>query len=170
MQNLQSLNVLLTNNFFYVTIAFGIIFLVMLFIIISMKMDISEMQRRYKKMMGTAEGADLEQMLNDNSNRMKKALADVKAMDSEISAVKNLLEKAITRVAIVRFDAFEDISSDLSFSIALLDDNNNGVVISSLNGRDSSSTYAKPIERGISTKYKLSAEEEQVLREALSRR
>ena len=170
MQNLQSLNVLLTNNFFYVTIAFGIIFLVMLFIIISMKMDISEMQRRYKKMMGTAEGADLEQMLNDNSNRMKKALADVKAMDLEISAIKNLLEKAITRVAIVRFDAFEDISSDLSFSIALLDDNNNGVVISSLNGRDSSSTYAKPIERGISTKYKLSAEEEQVLREALSRR
>ena len=135
-----------------------------------MKMDISEMQRRYRKMMGTAEGADLEQMLNDNSNRMKKALDDVKAMDSEISAVKNLLEKAITRVAIVRFDAFEDISSDLSFSIALLDDNNNGVVISSLNGRDSSSTYAKPIERGISTKYKLSAEEEQVLREALSRR
>ena len=169
MADLNRLNNLLADNFFYVVIAFAVIFLVMLFIIISMKMDISEMQRRYKKMMGDSDGADLERMLTDNALDMKNVLAAVKTMNGEIGDIKNLLAKAITRVAIVRFDAFEDISSDLSFSVALLDDNKDGIIISSLNGRDSSSTYAKPIEGGISTKYKLSKEEEQVLREAMSR-
>ena len=164
--NLSKLNVLLADNFFYVIVAFGIIFLIMLFVIISTKMDLSEMRRRYKKMMTTSEGADLEQLLTNNSSKIKNALAEVERVNAEISAIKNILDRAITRIAIIRYDAFEDISSDLSFSIALLDDNNSGVIISALNGRDSSSTYAKPIENGISTKYKLSKEEEQVLREA----
>ena len=164
--NLSKLNVLLADNFFYVTIAFGIIFLIMLFVIISTKMDLSEMRLRYKKMMTTSEGADLEQLLTNNASKIKRWLAEIERLDGEISAIKNIMDRAITRVAIVRYDAFEDISSDLSFSIALLDDNNSGIIISALNGRDSSSTYAKPIENGISTKYKLSKEEEQVLREA----
>ena len=164
--NLSKLNVLLADNFFYVTIAFGIIFLIMLFVIISTKMDLSEMRLRYKKMMTTSEGANLEQLLTNNASKIKRSLAEVERMNGEIVALKNILDRAITRVAIVRYDAFEDISSDLSFSVALLDDNNSGVIISALNGRDSSSTYAKPIENGISTKYKLSKEEEQVLREA----
>ena len=164
--NLSKLNVLLADNFFYVTIAFGIIFLIMLFVIISTKMDLSEMRLRYKKMMTTSEGADLEQLLTNNASKIKRSLAEIERLDGEISAIKNVMDRAITRVAIVRYDAFEDISSDLSFSIALLDDNNSGIIISALNGRDSSSTYAKPIENGISTKYKLSKEEEQVLREA----
>ena len=164
--NLSKLNVLLADNFFYVTIAFGIIFLIMLFVIISTKMDLSEMRLRYKKMMTTSEGADLEQLLTNNASKIKRSLAEIERLDGEISAIKNIMDRAITRVAIVRYDAFEDISSDLSFSIALLDDNNSGIIISALNGRDSSSTYAKPIENGISTKYKLSKEEEQVLREA----
>ena len=164
--NLSKLNILLADNFFYVTIAFGIIFLIMLFVIISTKMDLSEMRLRYKKMMTTSEGADLEQLLTNNASKIKRSLAEIERLDGEISAIKNIMDRAITRVAIVRYDAFEDISSDLSFSIALLDDNNSGIIISALNGRDSSSTYAKPIENGISTKYKLSKEEEQVLREA----
>ena len=134
-----------------------------------MKMDISEMNRRYKKITGGVEGINLEQMLSDNASQMKKVLTDVKLLDDEISGIKNLLERAITRVAVVRYDAFEDISSDLSFSIALLDDNNSGIIISTLNGRESSSTYAKKIENGVSTKYKLSKEEEQVLQEASRR-
>ena len=164
--NLSKLNVFLADNFFYIVMAFAVIFLIMLITIISMKMDLSKMQQRYKKMMGESEGQDLERMLDDNAENMKKVLSLVKGMDEEISAVKDLLSKAITRVAILRYDAFEDISSELSFSIALLDDKNNGVVISALNGRDSSCTYAKPIENGTS-KYKLSGEEEQVLREAV---
>jgi len=48
-----------------------------------------------------------------------------------------------TKVGVVRYNAFDDVGSDLSFSIALLDDNDNGVVISGIYSRESSTTYAK---------------------------
>ena len=78
----------------------------------------------------------------------------------------HLLDKAITRVAMVRFDAFEDTSSDLSYCVALLDNNNTGIIISGINGREEARTYAKPIVNGESVHYKLTKEEEQALREA----
>ena len=163
---MNNLNILLTENFFYVTCAFGVIFLIMLFIIISMKMDISAMQRRYRKMMGDEDGVNLENMLNEHADNVKKINQDLRLMDDEVASIKKLLEKAITRIAIIRYDAFEDTSSDLSFSLALLDDNKTGVIISSLYGREFSRTYAKPIVNGDSPQYKLTQEEEQVLREA----
>ena len=60
------------------------------------------------------------------------------------------------------------MGSDLSYSVALLDSHNNGVVMSSIFGREDSRSYVKPIENGTST-YQLTAEEEQALREAMSK-
>ena len=62
---MNQMNALIANNFFYVVMAFGVIFLIMLFVIILMKMDISEMRRQYKKMMSGSEGANLENMLSE---------------------------------------------------------------------------------------------------------
>jgi len=55
---------------------------------------------------------------------------------------------ALTRVAVVRFDAFTDISGKLSSSAALLDDQGNGVVITTMNGRDSTRNYLKQVSGG----------------------
>ena len=163
---MNHVNSLMTENMFYILVGFGIIFLIMLFIIITMKMDISDMQRRYKKMMGGAEGADLEKMLSDNTEIMNRIVAAQKHLEDEMNEMNNLLEKAITRVAVVRFDAFENTSSDLSYCVALLDDNNTGIIISGINGREEARTYAKPIVNGVSPQYKLTAEEEAALKEA----
>ena len=66
-----------------------------------------------------------------------------------------------------RYKAFEDIGSDLSYSIAMLDGNNNGVIITSIYSRNESITYAKPIDNGIS-RYDLSEEENSVLHQAIN--
>ena len=68
----------------------------------------------------------------------------------------------------VRFRAFEDMGSDLSYAVALLDSHNNGVVLSSIFGREDSRSYVKPIEDGHST-YTMTEEEEQALREAMAK-
>ena len=86
-----------------------------------------------------------------------------------MSQIKNLATKSISRVAVVRFDAFQDDTAELSYCIALLDAENSGVIISSLTGRDFSRSYVKPIEKGNSQNYKLTKEEEQALREASSK-
>ena len=61
-------------------------------------------------------------------------------------------------VGLVRYNAFDNMSCELSFAIALLDDSDNGFVINSIYGNNSCNVYAKKIEYGIS-KYTLSEEE-----------
>ena len=69
---------------------------------------------------------------------------------------------------VIRYKAFEDVGSDLSFSVALLDGENNGVILTGIYGRDYSTTYAKPIDKGIS-RYDLSEEELHVLNAAMNK-
>lgn len=161
-----SLTAALTNTQFYVIAALGFIIFIMLFLIITMKMDISDMQRRYKKMMAGSEGENIEAMLTRNTDEVAKFAEEQQKTNDDIKRIEDLLERAITRVAVVRFNAFEDTSSELSYCVALLDDNKNGVIISAINGREESRSYAKPIENGMSSQYKLTKEEEQALREA----
>jgi hypothetical protein len=67
----------------------------------------------------------------------------------------------------VRYDAFEDVGGRLSFSCALLDDHGSGVVVTSINGRQDTRVYAKPIAEGRSA-YNLSVEEDEAIRQALA--
>ena len=77
------------------------------------------------------------------------------------------IEGSVRRVGILRYDAFEDVGGRLSFSCALLDEHGTGVVITSINGRQETRVYAKPIARSTSS-YNLSLEEEEAIRQAMS--
>jgi hypothetical protein len=74
---------------------------------------------------------------------------------------------SVQRVWLVRYDAFEDMGGHLSFSAALLDANGNGLVITSINGRQDTRCYAKPVESW-SSGHNLSEEEEEAIRLALT--
>lgn len=76
-------------------------------------------------------------------------------------------QEALRRVGLVRYDAFPDSAGMLSFSAALLDDGGNGIVITSINGRTESRTYAKAITAGEATQA-LSPEEGDAITGALS--
>lgn len=75
------------------------------------------------------------------------------------------LKSSIKKVSIQRYKAFADIGSDLSFSLALLDSTDSGVILTGIYGRDERTVYAKPIDQGIS-RYPLSEEENKVLKDA----
>ena len=75
--------------------------------------------------------------------------------------------RALTRVAVVRYDAFGDLAGALSFSAALLDDAGNGLVLSSINGRSETRTYAKGVSGGHSDA-PLSPEEQEAIAEAFA--
>jgi Protein of unknown function (DUF4446) len=93
-----------------------------------------------------------------------------RAMRQLATGEKRLAERmrgTVQHVGVVRFDAFEDMGGRLSFSAALLDDKGDGVVITSINGRQDTRCYAKQVRNGTSI-HNLSEEEEQAIREALS--
>lgn len=84
----------------------------------------------------------------------------------ETLALQDAVARAVQLVGIVRFDAFEDLGGMLSFAVAMLDREGSGVVLSSINGRNETRIYAKPIERG-GSRINLSGEEEEAIRRAL---
>ena len=77
------------------------------------------------------------------------------------------LLRTVQRVGLVRYDAFDDMGGHLSFSAALLDGQGNGLVITSINGRQDTRCYAKPVE-GWTSSHNLSEEEELAIQRALT--
>ena len=73
----------------------------------------------------------------------------------------------VQRVGLVRYDAFDDMGGHLSFSAALLDGRGNGIVITSINGRQDTRCYAKPVE-GWTSRHNLSEEEDLAIQRALT--
>ena len=84
----------------------------------------------------------------------------------ELQAVRGELNDALRHVAVVRYDAFGDMGGRLSFTVALLDDAADGVVLSSIHGRSESRSYAKGVKGG-SSEQSLSPEEQQAIELAM---
>lgn len=84
----------------------------------------------------------------------------------ELKEFKQDMDTALTKVGVIRFNPFQEIGGDQSFSIALLNQKNNGVVITSHYTREGNRVYAKPIKNGVS-EYPLSVEEKEVLEQTL---
>jgi hypothetical protein len=91
---------------------------------------------------------------------------EMAGLREETMALQDAVARAVQRIGLVRFDAFEDLGGMLSFAVAMLDKEGSGVVLSSINGRNETRIYAKPIEHGAS-RINLSGEEEEAIRRAL---
>ena len=106
---------------------------------------------------------------NNIDEMLKKYLSDVREIKKDNSEIKayytkldNNIDSCIQKIGLVRYNAFKDVGSDLSFAVALLDGNDNGIVLNGLYGSESSNIYAKPIKNKKST-YQLAQEEEYAL-------
>jgi len=109
---------------------------------------------------------DLEGVIAEQLKRMKKTENEVKKLFEWNEKLQDIADISIQKVGVVRFNPFKDTGGDQSFAIALLDKNNNGVVISSLYSREGTRIYTKPIEKGNSS-YHLSEEEKQAIEKAI---
>jgi Protein of unknown function (DUF4446) len=80
------------------------------------------------------------------SRRSAESLpTDVQGLRGEVQALRVEVSDALRHLAVVRYDAFGDMGGHLSWSMALLDDGGNGVVLTSIHGRSEARTYAKNI-------------------------
>jgi hypothetical protein len=90
---------------------------------------------------------------------------DVHGLRQEVAALRLESADALRHLAVVRYDAFGDVGGQLSWSMALLDDHGNGVVLTSIHGRNDARTYAKSIV-GFDCDQQLSPEEADALAHA----
>lgn len=132
--------------------------------IVSMK-RVSSLQKRYSALMMGREGVNMEKVLGHYGAMITEGLERQKGFENRLADVEQQLQTAVSGVGLVRFNAFQETGSDLSFSMALLDRHQNGIVLTSIFGREDSRCYGKPVRGGHST-YQLSEEETRALTEA----
>ena len=124
------------------------------------------LRRRRKDSAKLPQGERLELQLGTQGKQVQRLEAAVRRLAKGERQLGDTLRATIQHVAVVRFDAFEDMGGRLSFSAALLDRNGDGLVITSINGRQDTRCYAKRVENGTSI-HNLSEEEEQAIRDAM---
>ena len=90
---------------------------------------------------------------------------DVHGLRQEVAALRAEATDALRHLAVVRYDAFGDMGGHLSWSVALLDDGGDGVVLTSIHGRSEARTYAKSVS-GWSCEQQLSPEEVEAIEHA----
>ena len=169
MDYVAELSSLVMNNLQYVLLGMTIMILLALVVFISINIKLSKMNKRYRKMMQGMEGVNLEKLLMSHIEEVKSVSRKVDTISDHIQRLEGISKECMQKFGVIRFNAFEDVGSDLSFAIALLDSHNNGVVVSSIYGRNESRTYAKPITSGESS-YLLTEEERQALSQAMKKK
>ena len=157
------------NYFSIYIVAALILIVIILFIIMTLNMkSIDRMENRLKKLTRGVDSTNLEQLVSSYMDRVDVVAKETKEMKDLYSSIHGKVDNCLQNISIIRFKAFEDVGSDLSFAVAMLDNNKDGVIITSIYGRNESTTYAKPIDKGIS-RYELSAEENTVLKNAVEK-
>ena len=90
----------------------------------------------------------------------------IENISENLDCVKKMSQVSLQKIGVVRFNPFKDMGGDQSFSIALLDFENNGLVLSSIYSREGNRIYAKPVKGG-GSEYSLSEEEKEALDKAI---
>lgn len=163
----MSLDFLKNINTVYLNLGVLTILVILTIICICLMVKFSKLQRKYKEFMSKlGSGTNVEQVLKEYLEKVEKVSMKNNEVINYLDGIDLRLKGCIQKVGIVRYNAYKDSGSNLSFALALLDSKDNGVVINGIYSREVSNTYAKQIQGGTSN-YTLSDEEEEAIRKAM---
>lgn len=163
---MQEITSLMQSSTFLCIIFIMNIILIIGFIINTINFSkIKKENRELIKKLG--KGTDIKEDLRNYINRVEKVEDKTDAIINYCRDLENNMAFCIQKIGIVRYSAFRDTGSDLSFALALLDKYNNGVILNGIYSREMSNIYSKPIKKGKST-YTLSEEEIEALHKAIN--
>lgn len=163
---MEIFNEFIKSETFLIVVA--VINIVLLILYIANLMSLKKINKNYKKFMKKiGNGNNIDEMLRkyidkveEVENKNNEIVEYCKRLDQELSL-------CIKKIGMVRYSAFKDTGSDLSFALALLNDNNDGVILNGIYSREMSNIYAKQVKEG-KTNSKLSEEEMHALEIALN--
>ena len=146
----------MTNSILIYILA-GVIILLAIWVIV--------IERRLRRLFAGSKARNLEGIIGDIGKQMSELNEMQSQINKHLITVDRRLSKSIRKVETVRFNPFLDAGSNQSFAIAFMNDEGDGVVMSSLYARDRMSIFAKPITGGKS-EFELSVEEQEVLKKS----
>ena len=125
----------------------------------------AKLQKKYEAFMKGADGANLEGSILGRFKELDKVKMETRLNAEKLDVTCETLVTAFQKLGIVKYDAFAEMGGKLSYSLCLLDDKDNGFIITSIHSREGCNSYIKEIIRGKSYVI-MSTEERQALEAA----
>jgi hypothetical protein len=155
----------------YYGVAIGLlaVIIVLLFIWIAVVgRRLVKLRRQYTQVMGQTGVTNLEDVIVGLRLSLDEQQDRLHGYGKQLSDFGLLLKDMKGKVGVLRYNAFNNQGSDMSFSVAIVNEDQSGVVLTGLHGRDETYMYAKPLQQG-SSAYPLTEEEQKAINLALQR-
>lgn len=146
-----------------------VMILILAILLILSMIRIRKLNRKYTTFMKGATGKDLESSILSRFKDIDTLKTDMEYISGKLNIACDTLLTAYQKMSIVKYDAFKEMGGKLSFSLAMLDEKNNGYILTSVHTREGCYTYVKEIIKGESFVV-LSEEERKALEEAKNKK
>lgn len=153
------------NAEYVMLICFAFILVLFIYVII-ISIRLSSLRKRYTRMINGTSAENMEQLLIGMQQALNEQKAESVKASANISDIRQSMMKMTSNIGMRRYNAFNEGGSDLSFSMALLNEEQDGVILTGIHSREQMYVYAKPIAKGQSS-YTLSPEEKETITQTL---
>ncbi len=164
---LENLLEIIKSDAFLIGIAIFCFIIFLLYIITIIKL--SKIKKEYNNFMKKiGQGDNIIDILDKHIEKINKTVTKNEELEKFCLRLDSDIKNCVQKIGIYRYNAYKDTASDLSFTLALLDEKNDGVVLNGIYSREMSNIYAKKITNGNSAN-NLTEEEKEALKRAMNK-
>jgi hypothetical protein len=160
---------IIENNIIFLFLAFSCLFLIFLIWIITIQIQLSRFKSKAKVFFAESSVKNIEELILNHSKNLQLLDKDIQELYLISNQINALAYRGLHKFGLIRFNPFKDVGGDQSFSLAILNGKNDGIVISSLFTREGARIYSKSILAGVAEKYPLTEEEKEAIKKAISK-
>lgn len=164
---MENFKAVVQTGSFFLFILLAVLLVVAFSNIFKLNKKINRLKKRYDNILKGRGELNIEEVLVAHSEDLESFRKELSSITASQNKIKNDMALAIQKVGFHKYDAFPDLSNKLSYSLVLLDSQDNGVILTSIYGRESSVTFSKRVEGG-NSKESISDDEKVALERALN--
>lgn len=155
----------LTENVGIIVIVLIAMVLIQWIMMMNLGGKLKKLRKSYLHMMEGAGVENLEGVIQSFQEEQKLQSAEIENVALRMANVEAKMPQMKSNIAIKRYNAFSNTGSDMSFSVAITNDNKDGIVLTSIHSREGAYIYGKPVDKG-NSQYSLTPEEQEVINAA----
>lgn len=158
---MEELNLLVGQHIFIITVLLAAVIFILLIMLVMTRKKLAVMQDKYDYFTKGSE-ANIDQVLTRTLQELEKTQEELQQLQQKHGQLREQVKGCIQKVKMERYDAFDAMGGEMSYSILLADENNDGIILTSIYGREDNRCYAKDVKGGKSS-YVLAEEEKKLL-------
>ena len=125
-----------------------VLIVILFFMVVNVNMKYKRLKSSYSSFMRGRDGKNLEQSILEKFDELDEITEIAKKNRTDIKELFREMQNNYQKVGIVKYDAFKEMGGKLSFTLALLDEKNNGFLINSVHSSDGCYSYTKRVKNG----------------------